>query len=148
MKCLECGRDYKKVTNTHLKRCCGLTEAEYLAKNSGAKLMDPELRLCYGSPGDANPNWKGGISKPHCKQCGKKISEHSHVTHCKRCRSLLNNPFQGKHHNAETRARMVESAKLRPRDTYKHGVAEPGELSRRRKAAWERIPHAERAASI
>ena len=43
---------------------------------------------------------------------------------------------------------MVESAKLRPKDTYKFGVTGSAELSRRRQAAWDRIPLAQRDASL
>lgn len=32
MKCLECGKDFKSITNTHLIKCCGLTIKEYAIK--------------------------------------------------------------------------------------------------------------------
>lgn len=148
VRCLECGSDFKKVTNTHLKRCCGLTEAQYLAKHVGAVLMDDELKHRYGSPGDKNPKWKGGVSKPNCARCGTKISEHSRVTHCNRCRSIVDNPFQGKQHSPESRKHMVESARSRPKETYKQGIPDPAALSRRRTEAWAKIPPQDRAGTI
>lgn len=32
VKCKECGRSYKRISNSHLKCCCGLTMAEYAFK--------------------------------------------------------------------------------------------------------------------
>jgi 6-pyruvoyl tetrahydropterin synthase/QueD family protein len=33
VKCLECGKDFKSISNTHLLKCCGLTIKEYAIKN-------------------------------------------------------------------------------------------------------------------
>jgi len=44
VKCRECGALLKIITNTHLKKCCGLSSKEYLEKYPGEALSSQEHR--------------------------------------------------------------------------------------------------------
>lgn len=146
MKCLECNRDFKKISRSHLAKCCGLTEREYLVKHPGAGLIDEDLRKRYGSPRERNPKWKGGISKPICQVCGVKLTEKSRITHCRRCsQKIKGNPFAGKTHSDQSRLRMSEAAKRRNPATYKAGPQTPEQRRKYRQAYWAKIPKEERA---
>jgi group I intron endonuclease len=65
--------------------------------------------------GADNPNWKGGISNSTCEVCDKKISQGATrcMEHIKYQRSGVNNPFHGKTHSEETKAKMRDIAKNR-----------------------------------
>ena len=75
MNCLECGRDVRSINYRHLRSCCGMTPQEYLSKHPGAQLLDDGVRQSIGRPGDKNPNWKGGVNSPSCRDCGKPLSK-------------------------------------------------------------------------
>jgi group I intron endonuclease len=52
--------------------------------------------------GKLNPNWKGGISTPACKGCGKKLLwGHKRCSVCSK--QGHHNPFYGKHHSIKTK---------------------------------------------
>lgn len=55
--------------------------------------------------GATNPNWKGGVSRPKCKECGKTLN-YGHV-YCSLCSKLGNrNPFYGKTHSTATKEKI------------------------------------------
>lgn len=149
MLCNECGRTLKIVNNKHLIRCCGLTQAQYLAKYPGCSLIDDDVRKSYGSAGERNCKWRGGISKPHCEGCGVPVTQKSHIRYCRKCSNAVKgNPFQGKSHSEATRQRMAASAGRRDRSTYHKIVNDPVELSQRAKLRWKDASPKERTASL
>ena len=149
MICNECGGTFKKITNTHLRRCCGMTEAEYLAKHPGFDLVDENVKQSYGLKMESNPNWRGGISKPVCKGCRGKVTEKSRIQYCRKCsQAVKGNPFQGKTHTEDARRRMVEAAKHRNPATYHKMVYSPEQrkqLSLRQKQHWADLTEKERS---
>lgn len=62
--------------------------------------------------GEANPNWRGGIAVKYCS-CGNKKANSAKT--CSKCqdRSGENNPFYGKHHSEETKAKLSLTSKGR-----------------------------------
>src|SRR4051812_26768649 len=99
MLCLECGRDVRSINYQHLRSCAGLTPRQYQEKHPGAQLLDEDVRRTIGSPGEKNPNWKGGINSPACQSCGKPLSKHSYLTYCRKCSTRIKgNPFEGQKH--------------------------------------------------
>lgn len=136
MICLECGKNLKNVTNTHLKKCCGLTNAEYKEKYPDAEFMDAHLKQRYGSPLDKNPNWKGGRTYKKCLDCGKGLSRHSTVKRCQKCASKYRDNFRGQKHTNETKKKMRESAAKRDPKTYNPGRADPKIISENSKKYW------------
>ena len=138
MICLECGAQMRSINYRHLKRCCGLTPQEYRARHPGAPLLDEDVRIAIGRPGESNPNWRGGRTIKHC-ECGKRLARSNRSGLCMSCsRKGERNPFQGKAHGDQTRLRMKESNRLRDRSTYRGGGADPEVLSARRREEWAR----------
>ena len=92
----------------------------------GKKIPDELIRKKIESRrsyvGDANPNWKGGISKKNCK-CGKEIAPN--YTTCTKCRDRngLNNPFYGKTHSEEAKEKMKAAIKENRKDGWLPGNA-------------------------
>lgn len=146
MLCLECGRAVRQINVRHLRSCSSITVGEYRMRHPGADLMDPDVRKASGLPLDRNPNWRGGKTYRACTACGVAISRNARMT-CGPCRSLQGtaNPFFGKKHDEQTRARMSVSAKGRdPGTRYKLQPTSEA-LSEGRRRYWERIPKEERA---
>jgi group I intron endonuclease len=76
-------------------------------KDRISKMSEEERKLIWGRTGDKNFNWKGGISSPNCKICGKKLG-YGH-NHCMLCSKLgINNPFYNKHHSNKTKKFLRE----------------------------------------
>lgn len=149
MICNECGRTLKSVNNRHLNQCCGLTPSQYRAKYPGCSLVDDDVRKSYGSVGEQNCKWRGGISKPNCEGCGVPVTRKSHIRYCRKCSiAVKGNPFQGKLHSEATRQRMVESAGRRDPSTYHKIVNDPAELSQRAKLRWQNATSEERAVHL
>jgi G:T-mismatch repair DNA endonuclease (very short patch repair protein) len=149
MLCLECGCEVRNINFSHLKSCSGLTPQEYLAKHPGAELVDPDVKKSYGLPLEKNPKWRGGRSYRYCNSCEKRLSRRNRSNLCQSCaRKGEKNPFFGKKHDSETRARLVQSAKYRDRATYFPKKPSPENLSRARRNYWSNIPQSERASRL
>lgn len=138
MICLECGAQVRSINFKHLKSCCGLTPGEYRERHPGAPLLDEDVRLSIGMPGESNPNWRGGRTIKHC-ECGKRLSRSNRSGLCISCsRKGERNPFHGREHSGDTRLRMKESNRHRDPATYRGGGADPAVLSERRRQEWAR----------
>lgn len=82
------------------------------------------LRNCKQSPryGDKNSNWRGGISKTSCLDCGSIINGFN--LRCRKCFykqrdiSGAKNPFYNKHHSEETKE------KIRKKNLGKKNIAQ------------------------
>lgn len=101
--------------------------------------MDADVRASISRPMESNPRWKGRTGRV-CEGCGKTLYRRTRGNRCVDCRDRTGaaNPFFGKLHQDETRARMKESAALRDPSTYRGGRADPAVLSQRRKEEWAR----------
>lgn len=149
VKCLECGNNFKVISNTHLKKCCGLTTTEYRTKHQLKYLVNESIRL--QSVGNQNPNYKDGRShfKYFCFSCGNPITGRGKTNLCKQCSVKgKQNPFYGKKHSQTTKVQMKKSAGLRDIKTYKYGTASFGVISKAQKAFWKTIPKEHRAQRI
>jgi len=148
MRCLECQREVRNINFQHLKKCSGITPQEYLARHPGAQLVDADVRATYGLPMDQNPKWRGGRAYRDCQNCEKRLSRHTKGKYCKNCQSEgqigEGNHFYGQKHDSETRKRMVESAKLRDRSTYRGGGLSSERLSAMRRQYWSTLSSDER----
>jgi len=145
MKCLECGKELKQISYNHLKSCCGLTAKQYKEKHPGCEMMDEEIKKKCAKSGEENGNWKGGI-KNYCS-CGKQIKKESKM--CNRCLGLsqrgANNPFYGRRHNKETKAKMSESQQARdPETRYKLPAPDSNVISQCQKKYWSKMTPEER----
>ena len=49
IKCLECGKELKRISNTHLKKCCGLTMEEYKLKYPNTKTVTDDIAHKQGN---------------------------------------------------------------------------------------------------
>ncbi len=80
-----------------------------------SNMTEEERQERFSKPMQSNPNWKGGISNSTCEVCDKKISQGATrcMEHIKYQRSGVNNPFHGKTHSEETKAKMRDIAKNR-----------------------------------
>lgn len=86
----------EKITNTLKERV--------------SKMSKEEKKRIWGRPGEKNPNWKGGVSKPSCIDCGLPIS--SKRTRCNVCsKQGTKNPFYGKKHSEEFKKRLSDKRK-------------------------------------
>lgn len=152
MRCLECQREVRNINFRHLKKCSGITPQEYLARHPEAQLVDADVRATYGLPMERNPKWRGGRAYRDCRTCGKRLSRHTKGEYCKDCQSNVrigeNNHFHGQKHTSETRKRMVESAKLRDRSTYRGGGLSSERLSVMRRQYWSTLSPDERATRL
>jgi len=115
IKCLECNKELKEITNTHLKKCCGLTTYQYKEKHTDAILVQPNSRS-----GCLNPHWKN-LKRKYCIICNKEIRINSITDRCihhiGELRKGVNNSFFGKKHSLETRQRMCQSQQKRDKST-------------------------------
>lgn len=68
--------------------------------------MSEKKKENRNNKGSKNPHWKGGISKPKCKQCDKNIS-YGHKF-CKKCldKTGNKNSFYGKQHSEESKEKI------------------------------------------
>ena len=75
-------------------------------------MTDEEIKEKHSQPMETNPNWKGGLTYSYC-ECG--VRKKPKAKTCNRCRnrSGYNNPFYGKTHSKETKAKLREYAKNR-----------------------------------
>jgi very-short-patch-repair endonuclease len=149
MLCLECGREVRNINFRHLQSCSRITPQKYQVKHPGAELVDLDVKKSYGLPMEKNPKWKGGRSYRNCEYCGKRLSRHTKSERCRSCTWIgKQNPFSGKEHTSETRARMIRSAKLRNPATYRPGKPSPEKMSLARRNYWSKIPKEERSTKL
>lgn len=81
-------------------------------RTSIATMSDEERKLRWGRPGDRNPNWNGGVSSYYCIDCNCEIW-YGH-TRCMDCsKKGERNPFHGKHHTDESKAKASKKMKGR-----------------------------------
>lgn len=73
VKCLECGKDFKQITNRHLKFGHNLTTQEYRTKNPNAELFDKEI-LEFFKERSKQSN-KSRIGVPRTNEVKQKIKE-------------------------------------------------------------------------
>lgn len=149
MVCLECSKEFKAISNTHLKKCCGMTIDEYRTKHSVTILCDESVRL--KSVGENNPNYKDGntYTELPCSSCEEPTTGRGSTGLCVKCSvSGELNPFYGKNHTEGTKAKLVEAHKSRDKSTYKAGNASSEVISAAQKKYWSTIPKKERAAKI
>lgn len=101
--------------------------------------MDAEVRAAISRPMETNPRWKGRSGRV-CEGCGKSLYRRTRGKWCADCRDRTGeaNPFFGKRHEAETRARMKAAAATRDPSTYRGGRPDPAVLSERRRQEWAR----------
>lgn len=139
MICLECGKEVRSINYLHLRACSGLTPAEYRTRHPGTQLMDADVRASISRPMESNPRWKGRSGRV-CVGCGKPLFRKTRGHSCAACRDRTReaNPFFGKHHADETRARMKTAAAKRDPSTYRGGRADPQVLSELRRKEWAR----------
>ena len=114
MVCLECGKELLEISWTHLKKCCGLTIAEYRVKYNVFKTTTDRS-------GPNNNNWKN-IKIKTCIDCGVNIEKRGRSKRCHSCEGLRKtgngNSFYGKVHSEESRRKIKESHKTRDKSTY------------------------------
>jgi G:T-mismatch repair DNA endonuclease (very short patch repair protein) len=137
--CLECGKSVRSINYRHLQSCSGISPAQYRAAHPGEALMDLDVRASISRPMESNPRWKGRTGRI-CEGCGKTLYRRTRGSRCTDCRDRTGdaNPFFGKQHAEETRARMKSAATLRDPSTYRGGRADPAILSQRRREEWAR----------
>ena len=69
VKCLECGKEFKQITNRHLKFAHGLTTDEYRKKHVDAELFDKDILDFFSKRSiDANKSRKGCPRSDEVKQ--------------------------------------------------------------------------------
>lgn len=115
---MECGKRVNAIVYKHLKRCCGLTVAEYKEKYPTSPIMSSDtLQKCIRI-GENNGRWKGGIKDKFCIDCNKKLSQNNISGYCASCaRKGDRNPFYNMHHNEEVLCIMKEKAQKRDKST-------------------------------
>ena len=120
--------------------CSGLTVRQYKEKHNNPKMTSEEFDLT--TRGENNPNYKDGVcvigAKMNCVGCGKPIKSRRLAKYCSSCtKKGESNPFFGRNHTDDTRAKMVESHTRRDPSTYK-GVfnGDFAGASERAKTAW------------
>lgn len=146
MICLECGRTVRSINYRHLRACSCISPAEYRTRHPGAELMDRDVRDSISRPMERNPRWRGRSGR-RCEVCSKRLFRKTRGDRCAACRerSGIANPFFGKRHGRDTRARMKEAAARRDRSTYRGGNPDPALLSQRRSEEWARRSPEEKA---
>jgi group I intron endonuclease len=77
-----------------------------------SNMTKEEKQKQFSRPMESNSNWKGGTTYSYC-QCG--IRKKPKAKTCSRCRDRfgINNPFHGKTHSEETKAKLRDIANAR-----------------------------------
>jgi group I intron endonuclease len=90
-------------------------EGYWKGKQKPPELIEKSMINRRSYNGASNPNWKGGISNSTCEVCDKKISQSATrcMEHIKYERNGINNPFYGKTHSDEIKAKLRDIANAR-----------------------------------
>jgi G:T-mismatch repair DNA endonuclease (very short patch repair protein) len=150
MICRECGATVRAVSFLHLKKCCGMTPADYKLKHPGQPMVDDDIKLKTAHNGCSNGRWKGGISQPTCEICNKQLSKHSYVKRCNKCKQVGElNPFHGCKHTKESKEKISQSHLNRSPKSYAttRGRKLPN-TSKARIAYWNSKSHDEKSSLL
>ena len=144
MKCLECGKELKQITSTHLEKCSSITTEEYKTRHPNFSLVASGF-----STGENNPNYKHGRSRSDkkCSKCGGHICIRNRFGLCSKCvdKKGKANGFYDKEHTLETKNILSEKAKSRNTkygNTFKgkkHSENTIEHFSEKRKQWWDKV---------
>ena len=99
------------IIGTHPNKNAIVQKMKNALRQTIKQMTTDERKQKYGRCGTKNPNWKNGNSKMRCPVCNTTVISKKSNT-CNSCRKRTNehNPFYGKKHSDETKAKLREIA--------------------------------------